>query len=127
MHRRAAKTDANQTDIVQALRKMGACVQHLHTVGKGCPDLLVGWRGVNLLVEIKDGDKSPSRRRLTPDEQEWHEAWRGHVAIVESVEDAVALLNCVGHEPDHLSLLRTIQMQDAEIQRLKDELARVRA
>lgn len=94
MHR-AAKADANQTEIVKALRQMGASVQHLHTLGKGCPDLLVGWRGVNILLEVKDGEKVPSKRRLTPDEQEWHERWRGQVAIVESVEDAVALLNGV--------------------------------
>ena len=94
MHR-AAKADANQGEIVQALRQMGATVQHLHTVGKGCPDLLVGWHGVNLFLEIKDGNKPPSKRKLTPDEQAWHATWRGQVAIVESVEDAVRLLNSV--------------------------------
>lgn len=95
MHRRAAKIDANQTIITDTLRRLGATVQHIHTVGKGCPDLLVGWRGQNLLVEIKDGDKAPSRRQLTPDEQRWHEEWRGQVVIVESIDDAVALLNRV--------------------------------
>ena len=95
MHRRAAKIDANQTIITDAFRRLGATVQHIHTVGKGCPDLLVGWRGQNLLVEIKDGDKAPSRRHLTPDEQRWHEEWRGQVVIVESIDDAVALLNRV--------------------------------
>ena len=126
MHR-AAKVDANQAIITQALRQMGATVQHLHALGQGCPDLLVGWQGVNLLVEIKNGSKPPSKRQLTPDEQEWHDNWRGQVAIVESVEDAVRLLNTVGHEPDRASLLRTIQVQGAEIQRLKAELYEVRA
>ena len=126
MHR-AAKADANQGEIVQALRQMGASVQHLHTVGAGCPDLLVGFRGVNLLVEVKDGEKVPSKRKLTPDEERWHDNWRGQVAIVESVDDAVALLSSVGHEPDRAALLRTIQIQDTEIQRLKAELYKVRA
>lgn len=129
MHRRIARIDSNQGDITAALRQMGATVQHLHTLGQGAPDLAVGWQGVNLFLEIKDGSKPPSKRRLTPDEQEWHESWRGQVAIVESVEDAVALLNFVTGVTDarHRDLLRTIQMQDAEIQRLKAELYEVRA
>jgi len=71
-------------------------VQPLHTVGKGCPDLLCGVRGTNLLIEIKDGQKVPSARKLTPDEAAWHQSWRGQVAIVESVDDALRL---VGLEP----------------------------
>jgi hypothetical protein len=126
MHR-VARIDSNQTTITQALRRMGATVTPTHTIGNGFPDLAVGWKGVTLLIEIKDGSKPPSKRRLTPDEQEWHDRWRGQVAIVESVEDAVALLNGVGHDPDRSSLLNTIQMQDAEIQRLKAELCKVRA
>jgi len=94
MHR-AAKVDANQTDITAALRQMGATVLHTHQLGQGAPDLAVGWKGVNLFLEIKDGSKPPSKRKLTPDEQEWHDNWRGQVAIVESVEDAVRLLNSV--------------------------------
>lgn len=39
---RAAKVDKNQPEIVEALRAEGAVVQHLHAVGVGCPDLLVG-------------------------------------------------------------------------------------
>jgi hypothetical protein len=89
---RAAKVDDNQTEIVSALRQIGASVQPIHMVGKGVPDLLVGFRGQTLLLEVKDGSKPPSKRRLTPDEQEWHQAWRGHVAIVESVEDAIGEL-----------------------------------
>ena len=94
MHR-AAKVDANQAIITQALRQMGATVTPTHTVGNGFPDLAVGFQGVTLLVEIKDGSKPPSKRKLTPDEQEWHDNWRGQVAIVESVEDAIELLNRV--------------------------------
>lgn len=90
--RRAARVDANQSTIAEALRSCGATVQLIHAVGKGCPDLLVGFGGVNLLLEVKDGSKSPSKRKLTPDEATWHEEWRGQVAIVESVEDAIELL-----------------------------------
>lgn len=87
--RRAAKVDANQSEIVAALRAVGASVQPLHAVGGGCTDLAVGFRGVNYMIEVKDGDKPPSARKLTPDQVTWHEAWRGQVCVVKSVEEAL--------------------------------------
>lgn len=90
--RRAARTDTNQSAIVAALRQHGASVQCLHTIGKGVPDLLVGWQGRNYLLEIKDNSKPPSARRLTPDEEQWHLEWRGQVQVVSSVEEAIALI-----------------------------------
>ena len=100
--RRAAKIDTNQTAIVAALRKAGASVQPLHQVGAGCPDLLVGIRGANWLLEVKDGAKPPSKRALTPDQIEWHEAWRGQVVVVKNVREAfsaVGLAAFYGDDP----------------------------
>lgn len=87
--RRAAKVDANQASIVSGLRKIGASVEILSAVGNGCPDLLVGYRGKNLLLEVKDGNKPPSKRELTDDQVDWHESWRGQVFVVCSIEQAV--------------------------------------
>lgn len=98
--RRAAKIDQNQTEIVSALRKIGCTVQHLHAVGDGCPDLLVGAYGITLLLEIKDGRKPPSARRLTEDQIKWHGAWTGGpVAIVTDVEGAIRAARAVMAEP----------------------------
>ncbi len=88
--RRAARVDANHAAIVCALRRAGCSVQSLAALGSGVPDLLVGVAGQNRLFEIKDGDKSPSRRALTEDEIAWHTAWRGNVMTVESVDQALA-------------------------------------
>lgn len=88
--RRAARTDANQVEIVDALRRAGCSVQVLSSVGAGCPDLLVGRAGRNKLMECKDGDKPPSERRLTPDQEKWHAEWRGEVDVVKSAEEALA-------------------------------------
>ena len=93
--RRAAKKDANHVEIVAALRKAGATVVDLGAVGHGVPDLLIGHRGKTMLMEIKDGNKPPSARKLTPDEAAWHESWRGQVAIVESVDEAIAAAQAV--------------------------------
>lgn len=92
--RRAAKVDANQAEIVAALRKVGAFVQSLAMVGQGCVDLLVGYRGCWFALEIKDGSKSPSEQKLTPDEQRWHEqaGLRAPVFVVRSVEEALEVI-----------------------------------
>lgn len=90
--RRAARVDANQGEIVAALRKLGASVQPIHTIGQGCPDLLVGFKGRNALFEVKDGNKPPSARALTGDEVEWISEWRGSVHVVESAEQAISKL-----------------------------------
>ena len=93
--RRAAKVDANQSEIVAALRGAGATVQPLHDVGRGCPDLLVGFRGDNYAIEVKDGEKPPSKRKLTPDQVRWHGDWRGRVVVVTGVDDALRAIGAV--------------------------------
>lgn len=90
--RQAAKTDDNQKTIVTALRKAGASVQSLANVGKGCPDLLVGYNGINYLIEVKDGNKVPSARKLTIDQEHWHNVWTGAVHIVKSEDEALKIL-----------------------------------
>ena len=88
----AARVDDNQKDIVEALRAIGATVRVV-TQGGGIPDLLVGFRGHTVLMEVKDGRKKPSARKLTEAEERFFLEWRGGMlAIVESVDDALALL-----------------------------------
>lgn len=91
--RRAARIDDNHNEVVGALRQIpGVTVLDLAVVGKGCPDLLVGFRGRNYLMEIKDGSKPPSRRRLTDDQVAWHENWTGQAVVVHSADQAVEYL-----------------------------------
>ena len=93
---RNAKVDANHGAILAALRAAGCSVQSLATVGRGCPDLLVAGPDGDLhLMEIKDGSKPPSKRRLTPDESRWISAWRGSVHVVHSPEGALAVVGAV--------------------------------
>lgn len=89
------RTDSNQGELVKIARDMGATVQNLASVGHGCPDLLIGFRGKNFLIEVKDGKKSPSHRALTIPEKAWHETWNGNVKIIKSVDEMVILLNSV--------------------------------
>ena len=87
--RRAARIDDNQTAIVKALRKAGCSVLSLAAVGGGVPDLLVGRAKQNYLMEIKDGDKSPSRRKLNNAQHIWHTIWEGEVDIVKNKIEAL--------------------------------------
>jgi len=67
--RRAARVDANQTQIVSALRAAGAYVWII-----GLPvDLLVGYNTHTFLVEIK----TDSKKRLTALQADFFENWIG--------------------------------------------------
>lgn len=89
---RNAKSDANQPEIVAALRKAGATVQVLSAVGKGVPDLLVGYKNLNTLLELK-----VSGGKLTPQQKIWHGSWLGDVHVVYSAEEAVRVIKEVAH------------------------------
>ena len=90
--RRAARIDSNQPEIVNGLRKIGCSVQSLAPVGEGCPDLLVGHRGNNFLIEVKDGARIPSEQKLTPDQIDWHSDWRGRVHVARSLEEVIRIV-----------------------------------
>lgn len=94
--RRAARVDDNQNEIVAALRKAGATVRVI-TQGDGLPDLLVGYRGETILMEVKDGSKSPSARKLTDREEQFFREWTGgRAVVVNSVAEAVRQLGPAG-------------------------------
>ena len=81
------RTDANHQVIATYLRRRGCLVTSLHTIGKGCPDLLVLIPGGRLaLVEVK-GPKG----RLTPDQERFiSEGWL--VVVVRSEDDCDRLM-----------------------------------
>jgi Holliday junction resolvase len=81
----AKRTDYNQAAIVAALRKAGCTVTSLHEVGRGCPDIVVGYQGRNYLLEIKNPQ---TKGKLNDLQIQWHSRWRGQVATVWTVEDA---------------------------------------
>lgn len=88
--------DENQSDIVAALRAVGATVRVI-SQGDGIPDLLVGFMGKTILLEVKDGKKPPSARKLTPAEQKFFDEWRGgSLAIVNTVDEAIAAVTGMG-------------------------------
>ena len=83
--RRDSRVDSNQADIRLALEKMGASVQSLATIGKGCPDMLICYRGILYLVEIKSEKGSLEKSQI-----KWHDDWGGPVKTIYSLDEAMS-------------------------------------
>lgn len=94
LHRRAAKRDANEREIIDALERCGAQVRQLS--GESVPDLLVGYRQRTYLLGVKapDGPRggaSHGRNRVSGDQRpmDWN---GGPWEVVTSVPEAVYLI-----------------------------------
>lgn len=81
----ARKIDANQPEIVAALRAIGVSVW---VIGEPV-DLLIGYRGRSGVLEIKDGSRPPSEQKLTPQQVEFFNLDRGFHRVVSTVEAAL--------------------------------------
>jgi len=92
--RRAARVDANQPEIVQALRNIG-CVVIIVSQLKNAFDILVAYRGKLHVMEIKDGSKTASQKQLTLGEISCKKALENvgvQYNVVESVSDAIKIV-----------------------------------
>ena len=91
--RRAAKIDENQPALVELIRAMGVSVAITSAAHDGFTDLVIGFGGVTVLVEVKDGSKEPARRKLTPQQVTFHGSFKGAITVIENVQQAVELVN----------------------------------
>lgn len=93
--RKAARVDANHAEVSKALTRCGAWVIDCSAVGQGFPDLVAAHRGKWLMIEIKDGTKPPSARKLTPSQVEFHARAAANgvtVHVVKSIDEAIELV-----------------------------------
>jgi hypothetical protein len=81
---RKARIDRNHGEIVQALRQVGASVTSTARVGRGFPDIVVGFRGQNYLLEIKQG-----KGLVRAQQAQFFNEWAGKAHVVRSVDDAL--------------------------------------
>jgi len=87
-----AKVDTNHKEIVKALREAGATVVSLASMKHGCPDLLVGYAGETLLMEVKKDAKA----KFTSDQLDFMGKWKGGaVSRVDSVDAAIRALGII--------------------------------
>lgn len=80
---RARRTDSNHTEIAEAFEKLGFSVDKTNDLW----DLTIGYGGLTLLVEVKDGKKPPSKRRLTARAKKFHDTWKGGIRVITCLED----------------------------------------
>ena len=104
--RYAARVDENQPDIVKRLRALPGCsVTSLAKLGRGGPDLLVGYAGENYLFEILNPEsrygrsKRPGSTDHNADskgtgirQRQWYEHWQGRVDLVASYEEILEII-----------------------------------
>jgi hypothetical protein len=94
--RHAARVDANQGEIVAALRASGASVFVL----KLPVDLLVGYAGKTALVEVKDPTSAYGKKGLNVKQSAFLMGWNGGtVALIDSVEAAQNLIRLMSDSP----------------------------
>lgn len=86
------KRDENEPVIVAWLEAVGATVELLPG-GSGRPDLLVGFRGQNYLLEVKT-----EKGKLSRGQKLWHMDWNGRrPAVVRNPQEA---MQAIGLTPD---------------------------
>jgi hypothetical protein len=90
---RFARTDANHAQVIRLWRKCGATVLDCSAARGLGFDAIVLTRGRLYLAEIKDGSLPPSRRALTDAEARARDAFPDHWRLVESEQDALALVS----------------------------------
>lgn len=88
------RVDDNQQEIVKELRAAG-CTVAITSSLSGFVDIVVGYDGKNYLYEIKDGKKPLSQRKLTPAEEKFHAAWKGHVKVITCSTEALEEITSV--------------------------------
>lgn len=89
--RRDARVDANHLDICRALEKCGCSVLSIASIGKGAPDIVIGFYGNNYLAEIKNGNKG----KVNDKQREFHDKWESNVLVFRSVDEAIVWANLI--------------------------------
>ena len=101
MPKRVGKTlctrDANQEEIIDALEKVGASVIDAAGVGRGFPDLVVGFRGITYLIEIKSDSG-----QFTIPQCEWFALWNGKADVARTSEEALRIIGAITQREEGL-------------------------
>jgi hypothetical protein len=88
--KRYGNPDRNQQPIVDLVRAMGGTVEITTGVGDGFPDLVIGWRGLTILVEVKKPGKAAASTRLRESQDLFRVRWTGGPVL--DVETATELV-----------------------------------
>ena len=94
----AKRTDKNQQEIMDALRKYGAVVVDLSKCGAGVPDLLVGYKNKHtIMMEVKSSPKALHTKPQLAFLVKWT---GGPLVRVNDVESALRVLKMIDLDDD---------------------------
>ena len=79
------RLDANHAEIRKGLEQAGASV-----VPSGPVDLLVGFRGLNYVLEVKT-----AKGKLRPKQEKFLAGWKGSAHIVRTCDEALRAIGAV--------------------------------
>lgn len=96
---RAAKVDENQPEVVKLFRRLGWSVLIISQL-KNCCDIIVAKDKRTIAIEIKDGSKKPSARKLSEGEIKFRDNWQGEWMLVETLEH-VMIINSEHNKGKH--------------------------
>ena len=87
----AKRVDKNQKVIVEEFRKLGFCVYITSHVGRGFPDIMLGFGNTHtILVEIKSTEKA----KFTDAQNEFMSKWAGGPVVrIDSIDGVHRLYN----------------------------------
>lgn len=95
------RKDENHPEIVEELKNIGASVLDISRL-KNCFDILVGFRGEDYKMEIKNPERMTKAQKndptlaLTEGEREFMESWRGSTYhVVTSKEQALEIIGAI--------------------------------
>ena len=76
------RKDDNHFRIVEYLRTLpGISIKNVSQCD-GFVDLVVGWRGINYLWEIKS-----AKGKLSKEQKQFHLLWSGTITVIRTIED----------------------------------------
>ena len=98
-YRRAAKIDNNQNEIVKALRSIPGC-----TVQVSMDDILIGYKGINYWIEIKQEDAVSKKTGLILEssikdtQKKLRAEWKGQYNICSNINQILEVMCFVSKE-----------------------------
>lgn len=84
------RTDNIQTETVLKARSLGATVKIMSNVGGGFPDLLIGFKGINWIFELKS-----KKGILSPKQERFIANWNGSVYVSRDPDEVVDILRSI--------------------------------
>jgi Holliday junction resolvase len=85
----AKKVDLNHKEMIEKFRELGASVFDASGVGRGFPDIVVGYNRQTVLVEIK----SSKKKKFTEAQLKFMAEWKGSaVTRINDVEGVIRLI-----------------------------------